>query len=413
MKYWRNLSSVLTGTLISQVLPVLGSFLLARQYAPKDFGIYSIWVGITLFTAICLTGRFEAALPIEEDGEPRHSAVIKILTTIIIFSLIPFSILLFFLAVKIEFLGVLSIKLLLIALPASIVLASIQVWQIWAAAEGSYRNLSLIRIMQAGTIVVAQIIIGTFQATSLGLILGHLLGLLVSVSFCILLMPIRPHIVLTYFKTDLLAFWIKNKKFPLYSLPADAINSAAGQLPILLIAIKFGADIAGFLAMTLRVLSAPIGLIGSSVLDVFKRYAAEAYRNRGECVAEYKHTFNILFTASVITSCGLFFIVKPFFVFAYGESWKASGEIAIWLIPMFALRFIASPLSFMAYIAEKQHFDLLWQVCLLIFTVTSLIMTSTYDVALKIYSLSYAFLYLIYIGMSYKFSLGRINDRHN
>jgi O-antigen/teichoic acid export membrane protein len=180
-----------------------------------------------------------------------------------------------------------------------------------------------------------------------------------------------------------------------------------------LIAIKFGADIAGFLAMTLRVLSAPIGLIGSSVLDVFKRYAAEAYRNRGECVAEYKHTFNILFTASVITSCGLFFIVKPFFVFAYGESWKASGEIAIWLIPMFALRFIASPLSFMAYIAEKQHFDLLWQVCLLIFTVTSLIMTSTYDVALKIYSLSYAFLYLIYIGMSYKFSLGRINDRHN
>ncbi|EJO93851.1 polysaccharide biosynthesis protein [Ectopseudomonas mendocina DLHK] len=73
---------------------------------------------------------------------------------------------------------------------------------------------------------------------------------------------------------------------------------------------------------------------------------------------------------------------------------------------MFALRFIASPLSYMVYIAGKQHLDLLWQVGLLVMTLVCLGVVQGHQSALIVYSFGYAALYLVYLAMSYRFSLG-------
>ena len=84
---------------------------------------------------------------------------------------------------------------------------------------------------------------------------------------------------------SLTAFWSRHRRFPQYSLPADAVNTAAVQLPVMVVAGRFGAEAAGLLAMTLKTLGAPIGLLGKSVLDVFKRYAAAAWRDQRACSA--------------------------------------------------------------------------------------------------------------------------------
>jgi O-antigen/teichoic acid export membrane protein len=93
-------------------------------------------------------------------------------------------------------------------------------------------------------------------------------------------------------------------------------------------------------------------------------------------------------------------------VIAFGESWSMSGKIAIWLIPLFAFRFVASPLSYMVYIAGKQNVDLFWQISLLSITLVTFSITEIFSTSVQIYSLGYAFLYLVYLGMSYEFSLG-------
>ena len=141
--------------------------------------------------------------------------------------------------------------------------------------------------------------------------------------------------------------WKKFSKFPKISLPADSINMIAAQLPILIIATRFGAEIAGLLAMTIRVLGAPLGLLGRAVLDVFKRHAASSFRERGECESEYIKTFKVLMRSSIVLAIFLSLLSEPFFAFAFGEQWELSGTIAVWLLPLFALRFVASPLSYM------------------------------------------------------------------
>ena len=83
------------------------------------------------------------------------------------------------------------------------------------------------------------------------------------------------------------------------------------------------------------------------------------------------------------------------------------------LLPLFALRFVASPLSYVFYVAEKQHVDLLWQLCLLATTMSALLLPSGYRETLLSYAVGYGFLYVVYIALSYRFSAEQppLNDR--
>ena len=404
MNYWRNLSSVLLGTIIAQTLPVLGSLIIARQFVPADFGVYSIWLGITVFISVCLTGRFEIVLPMKRDRKKRSAAVLYILSTTIIATIFLFLILALIFFIGVKSIGLISVNFLCVSLIVAALMAFSQIWQNWAIAEGFIKKLSLIRIVQAGSVVILQVGFGIIQPDVMGLIIGHFIGLLFSFLICLLLMPVKVNF--DNIKFGLLAFWKRNIRFPLITLPADIVNSAAMQLPLILIANKFGATNAGYYALTIRALGAPIGLLGSAALDIFKRQAARAYIKRGECELEFLHTFKILLAGSALSSILFFFFAEQLILFAYGENWSMSGKIAIWMIPLFALKFVASPLSFMNYIAGKQHADSFWQISLLITTIATLNSANAFSDSVKIYSLGYAFLYLIYLKISYTFSLG-------
>lgn len=408
--YLKNVGSILTGTVISQVIPILGTLILARQFTPSAFGIYSTWLGIALFIAVIITCRFETVLAIEPDGEPRKTAVINVLTTTLVSTTI-----LLFIVIGLHYLEINSIKglnleFLALAIIAALLIATIQTLQTWLASDGLYKKLSIIRIIQAGAIVLLQICYSLINQDAISLIISHISGLLIGILFCSILMPF------TYrkksfidIKGSLLQFWKKHYRFPIYSLPADAINSAAGQIPLLIITTKFGTESAGLFALTQRVLGAPIGLLGTAALDVFKRHAASAYRERGECSVEYKQTFKILFTGSALFCTALYFIGPYLFDNLFDERWIDAGLIGLWLLPMFAFRFIASPLSYMVYIAHKQHLDLVWQIALLITTILSLNFIDSFSLSMQLYSAGYAALYIIYLIMSYKFSLGTKN----
>ena len=189
------------------------------------------------------------------------------------------------------------------------------------------------------------------------------------------------------------------------SLPADSINSAAAQLPLLIVGSRFGAENAGLLALTLRVLGAPIALLGSAVLDVFRRRSAASWRVQGHCSEDYTRTFNVLALGS-LAALPLALFTEPLFAFAFGERWRMSGTIALWLLPMFALRFVASPLSYLFYVAGKQHVDLAWQCGLLAMTLGTLWLPPSPSAALLAYSAGYSAMYGLYLALSYRYSRG-------
>ena len=406
--FWPNVISVLTGSVLAQLIPVLGTLIIARQYAPAEFGIFSAWLGIVLMLAVAFTARYETAIAIEPDGEPRKVAVVSTLITTLLIACVAFVILIIAIIINIEWINKVPAILLVASVPTALVIAATQTWQSWAAADGKYRQLSAMRIIQAASVTILQIGAGFFYSTANALGVAYLVGVIIGLVFSTLLMPIRSYAVqvpLTLIKN----FWSKHRSFPIFSLPADTINTAAAQLPVLIVASRFGAETAGLLAMTIRMLGAPVGLLGKSVLDVFKRHAASSFRERGECRDDYIKTFKVLGLGSVAFCLVMILTSEALFAAAFGEAWRDSGKIALWLLPLFALSFMASPLSYMVYIAGKQHLDLIWQITLLCMTLLTLYIPHRHDIALQLYGFGYSMLYVVYLIMSYRFSLGDKN----
>lgn len=401
----RATKTVLLGAIAAQSIPILASLIIARLYSPSEFGSFSAWLGIVLTASIIVTGRFEVALAVESDGEPRRFALLAtIITAILMSGALAIVATLFYLVAPIS-LG-LQIGLVALFLPATFLMAALQTWQSWAAAEGAYRELSWIRISQAFGIAAFQLIVGWLAPNAISLAMGYLMGVFFGLVVAVYLLPIKFHAMRAHsnFNSNLKNFWHSHKQFPLFSLPADVINAASNQLPLIIITSKFGSEAGGLFALTLRVLGAPINLLGIAVLDVFKRSAASNYRISGNCRDDYLRTFKLLTIGALLLAGGILLISEPFFAYAFGESWRKSGVVAVWLLPMFSLRLIASPLSYIFYITGKQHIDLLWQCSLFGMTCLTLLMPMSFEYSVKAYSMGYALLYMTYLVLSYRYS---------
>lgn len=223
------------------------------------------------------------------------------------------------------------------------------------------------------------------------------MGVLVAV--CILPLPLRAFLPWVGFRTKLRAFWSQHRRFPLFALPADFINMAAGQLHLFFIASKFGSEASVLYALAVRILGGPISLLGTAVLDVFKRSAATSCRVLGHCQDDYLCTLRVLAVLGGILALGVTLVA-----WALGETWRQAGVIAVWLMPMFALRFEASPLSYVFYIAGGQRVELEWQCGLLGMTVLEFMAGLEFEASVKAYAAGYTGMYVIYLFLSYRYS---------
>jgi O-antigen/teichoic acid export membrane protein len=406
--FWRSVSVTLTGTVATQSIPLLGYFVNARLYAPAEFGIFYVWLGMVTMAAVLVTGRFEMVLSVEADGAPRRFAVAVTLGFILLVSFF-FALIAAYVYLATGLLKNVQPAMVGLFVPAALLAGVMHTWQEWAAAEGSYRRLSWIRISQAFVATVTQIVAGLISPTAAGLMIGHVLGTAAGIGFAIYFMPINP--LAMYARADfwmrLKPFWLNQRRFPMFALPAGLISAASAQLPILLIVSRFGVEASGLFALSTRVLGAPIGLLGAAVLDVFKRSAAISYRDKGHCKEEYVRTFCLLAAGGVILAIAVILVAEPLFVVAFGEPWRQAGVIAVWLMPMFALRFVASPLSYVFYLMGKQGIELVWQVALFALTIVSFMFASSLERSVQLYAVGYSLLYVIYAILSYHYSKGK------
>jgi O-antigen/teichoic acid export membrane protein len=401
-RFWHSVAAVLGGTAVAQAIPLLGSLLIARLYAPGDFGVFAAWLGLAHLAAVFATGRFENALALETDGAPRRLAMLATLVTITGAGLLllPVVVLSWF-----DRSAAFTPMLYVLFVPTALALAANHSWQTWAAADGRLRELTRMRITLAAAVTAAQIGAGLLWPDASALAAAQLGGLLLGLVAAARWLPLNPP-PRTQWRAGIVAFWSARRRFPLLSLPADGINSAAAQLPLLIVGVRFGAEAAGHLALTLRVLAAPIALLGSAVLDVFRRRSAASWRAHGHCREDFAMTLRVLSAGALVAAALLALSAEPLFALAFGERWRASGTMALWLLPLFALRFVASPLSYLFYVAGKQHVDLVWQCVLLAMTLATLWLPADTRTALLAYSAGYSVMYLVYLGLSWRYSQG-------
>src|SRR3546814_16936536 len=60
--FWKKTASVLSGTLVAQAIPLVGTLIVARLFAPADFGVFAAWLAIVNVLSVVLTARFESKI---------------------------------------------------------------------------------------------------------------------------------------------------------------------------------------------------------------------------------------------------------------------------------------------------------------------------------------------------------------
>jgi O-antigen/teichoic acid export membrane protein len=222
----------------------------------------------------------------------------------------------------------------------------------------------------------------------------------------LLLAPPRPRLALRP-SPAMRHYLTRHQKFWRFSLPSNLLNVLVGQLPLFMIGARYGALAAGLFALTQRVLSAPVALLASSVLEVFKRQSVHDFQAHGNCRDAYRYTFKALVLLGIGPSLVLLLFSPQLFAWIFGENWRPAGEMAQILAPLYFLNFIASPLSYVFFVAGKQKMDLVWQVALFAMTVTVFVLPGTVRQSLAWYACGYSLLYLVYLHMSWQCSQNR------
>jgi O-antigen/teichoic acid export membrane protein len=406
--YWRRVATVLGGALGSQALPLLAAPFLTRMCSPQDMGAYGVWLGVVAISAIGATLRMEAAMIL--DHEPEHQ---QTCFRVVFYSATAAALLLTAIALAARLAGLrpalsLPWAAILTVGAATWLTAAMQTTLSYATSHGAFGKAAHAKVTTAATIAAAQLALLYLGMGGSGLVLGHLAGLLAGfLAARVLLRPPRARIALRPDAAQL-AYLHRHAAFWRYALPSNLLNGVVSQLPLFLIGMRHGALAAGLYALTQRVLSAPVSLLAASVLEVFKRESVLEFRERGNCSSAYRHTFKVLLLLGIGPALLLFLFAPALFALVFGASWRAAGELAQTMAPLFLLNFIASPLSYVFFVAGRQKADLLWQLALFATTAAAFLAPGRLEQNVLWYVIGYSSLYLVYLHMSWNCSRNQL-----
>ena len=362
--YARDAAINTFGVAIAAAVPLITLPVIARLYSPADFGVFGVFSSFVGLSAVVATGRYEAAiiLPEEKLGalETAFAASMFSLGVSIIF-LIG---LLLALVMQISFLQE-HYWLGLIAIFTMVAAATVQILLNCAIRERMFSWMSLARGAGACITAISTVALGVMKFEIWGLVLGLIAGYLTTIVILswMILKVYLPDIVYVTF-SGIRIHAMRYRQFPFFSLPSDFANTLATNLPILFFSTFFGSVSTGYLTMFQRIWAGS-GILIQGLGETFRERAASELKLLGNFRRVYRITLIPLASVAAVLLVALVSSGPMLFAIVMGEQWRESGEYGRILALLVCTQFVASPLSWSFYIAERLKLMMVWQWSLL------------------------------------------------
>jgi O-antigen/teichoic acid export membrane protein len=410
-KFIKQVSIVASGTAIAQLIGVGVMPLLTRLYSLEEFGIFTIFSSSVLIFGVFATGRYEYAILEKKSDKDAWDVLCTISILSVIFS-ISILMLVFISHDFIESILSIQVSLSMIFMAGvSIFFTGINLaFHYWLTRQQQYYILSKSRVLGAIVLAFTSSILGFIEFGAEGLIIGMIFGQCVKFLYII----IKSRALNLDFPwpgwQKVFTAAKKNLEYPLYLVPSGILNRFSSQSHILLLSSFFGVSAAGSLGMYQRVIGIPIGLLGRSILDVFRQHASVELNDNGECLTLFYSTVIKLFLLGLTPFVLLLTMAPTMFEFVFGPEWKVAGEYAQILSWIFIFGFVVSPVSSLFLLARKQKLHLIMQIYLLATTLPALYIGHLYEdvfLALTLYTISFCLKYVIDGLISWRIAAGR------
>jgi O-antigen/teichoic acid export membrane protein len=410
-EFSHNVITLMTGSTLSQAIPIAISPILTRMYKPEDFGLYAIFVAIITIIGTIISGRYELAILLpERDEDAINIFALGILITLIMTSLTMIAVIVFNENI-IFWLDNQALKNWLYLVPASIFLAGCHNLLIYFNNRyKQYKALTTSYILKSSTSACIQLLIGYIKQGPAGLISGQLFSrFVVDVQLSIIIIK-KKNILskITLMKIKEVAK--RYKDFPKYSVLAILANKMSYQLINIIISTVYSIGTLGLYSHVQRVLGLPSSLISASLGRVFFYEANKEKQRTGKAIKTLKATMKKLVLIGVPIFGILFITVENLFAFIFGEPWRLAGVYAQIVIPFFFVQFVVSALTSIEAIMEKQNIDLLFNILLLFISIIVIFfsLSFSFKIFLINWTISMVAIYSIYAYVLIRMAMGKI-----
>lgn len=342
----RNVALLASGTIVGQAIMVLILPLLTRIYEPSAFGLLGVYMALVMVLSVGACFRFDLAIPLPDDDA--DGVALLVLGTLAATGISAVLALFVWLAPDLvvswleqpEFLPFLWMVPLGVWLAA--VYSAVQLWSIRMKRFGPVAQTQLVRAIGGGG---SQLGMGLAGFGASGLLLGHMIYTGLGTAGLLRLFARNDVSFVKMINLPRLRrVFYENRRFPMFSVPESLLNSAAINLPIILIASIAGAKEAGFMLLALRVTSIPVGLLGASLSRVFLSEAAQRRRD-GDLGAFTRLIMRRLLQLGIVPFLILAFASPMLFSWVFGTEWARAGVMVSWMAPFMMMQFIVSPVS--------------------------------------------------------------------
>lgn len=379
-QFVRNVLTLLSGTTIAQVIPILLSPILTRLYSPQDFGLLGLFLSIIAVLGILGTGKYELAILLPEKEHEAINVTRVSLYLVTVFTVISLAVFVPFNDSIASYFGNEELASYLPLLPLGIaIVGCFNTFNYWAIRKNIFGSMAAGKILRSSTNPTFSIGLGILKAGPVGLILGTIVGQLTETFY----------LGLKFFKDN--SFFdnsdsfkqikrviIKYKKFPRYSLGSALLNTASLQLPVLILSKYFDSGTAGLFFHAHKVLSLPMSMIGSSMGQVFFQQASKK-SNDEIFISHFTYkTFKKLLFIGVAPLSIILVFGDIIFAFTFGSEWRISGQMAQLLSPWLLMVFIFSPISTLTFVFERQEIALVLNIIIIIIRFSTLYFGALY-----------------------------------
>ncbi len=367
--FFFDVLKLVSGTTIAQVLGVLVSPILTRLFAPDAFGVLALFTSITLIFTVIACLRYELAIMLpQEDEEAANLLALSVLLAVGVSIVITLLMraggkaLLSFLKAEslFPYLGWVSLSVFV----TGIFMAQ----NYWNSRTRHFGRLSIARVISSvGTIGVNLVAGLTGFNHGGGLIGGTVAGqALAAITLGGQIWRDDREIFARAIRWPVIRqMVIRYRRFPLYSTWAALLNVISWQLPIFMLSYFFSTTVVGYYSLGFRILQLPMSLIGASIAQVFFQRASEA-KILGNLAEVVENTFRWLVRIGLFPMLMLGIMGRDIYTVVFGETWAEAGVYTQILSLWAFFWFIASPMSTLFSVLEKQDFDLKINLVLLV-----------------------------------------------
>jgi O-antigen/teichoic acid export membrane protein len=409
MSYKKSVISLMTGSALAQVIPILISPLLTRLYSPKEFGLLALYLSTSAVLSVFAAGRYDLALIEPAQDDEARGLLFSGLLLNAIFSLCL--LIIFWLAAPyvVRLIGSFDGILWLNFVPITVFsMSCLSIFTYWLNRCKNFKGMNIFRILNSSCIVLFSVGFAFTEFKREGLIFGCIVGQFLTVVY----------IWVAYVKAE------KNKKrvnalivmrkylrYPKFLIPATLASTISSESPIVLLTRFFDTAVSGMFSFVNRVTLSPMNIIGNSIGEVYRVHAAENYRHNGECRQIFLRHVKLLAAAGVIPWLVLFFWGPTLFTFVFGPQWSEAGEMATILSFVIWFQLVSVPLSHTITFNRSQHLDLYLQIFRAAGSIGSVYLGHAcrdYMLAVQFYSITYCLYYFAHSVIQYRAAKGAL-----